>query len=137
MSEKKMVSRNVAIALGLVCIILSVGLVTVILVSYSHGSESNNSGVFNDPPPLNRVVNSTEDKVNDLESLGCKIVYSTHWYLTFYAHVNYTEFRRMAYNSKVVLCLIVWMDGNFFDSGLSAGTKIFCTMFDGVAIFTL
>jgi hypothetical protein len=137
MSENKMVSRNVAIALGLICIILSVGLVTVTLTSYSHNSESNNSDVFNEPPPLNIVVNSTEDKVNDLESLGCKIVYSTHWYLTFYAHVNYTEFRRMAYNSKIVLCFITYMDGYYFDSHLYANTKIFCTMFNGVAIFTL
>jgi hypothetical protein len=135
MSEKKVVNSNVAIALGLVCIILSVGLVTVIM-SYSHGS-SNNSDTFKEPPPLNTVANSTEDKVNDLESLGCKIIYSTHWYLLNYAHVNYTEFRRMAYNSKAVLCLIAYMDGYYFDSNLKAGDKILCTMFDGVAVFTL
>ena len=46
------------------------GLRIVWSMSYSHvlvsstTEESNNGGTFNEPPPLNRLVNSSEDKVN-------------------------------------------------------------------------
>jgi hypothetical protein len=143
MSEK-VVRRSVAIALAIICILSIAGLGAVLFVNYAHISaattidKSNNSLSFNEPPPLDRVVNSDEEKVNDLESLGCKIVYPTYWFITQGAHVNYTDFRRMAYNSKVVLCLITWHSGYPLpDLYVSEGKLVFCVMLDGVAIYTV
>jgi hypothetical protein len=143
MSEK-VVRRSVAIALAIICLLLIAGFGVVLFMNYSYTSapstidKSNNSLSFNEPPPLDKAVNSDEEKVKDLESLGCKIVYPTYWFITQGAHVNYTDFRRMAYNSKVVLCLIAWASGYPLpDLYVSKGKLVFCVMLDGVAIYTV
>jgi hypothetical protein len=54
MSEKKMVRRSVAIALGIICIILVAGLGVVLYMGYS--------------PTATNSVSSLQDKINQLQS---------------------------------------------------------------------
>jgi len=56
---------------------------------------------FEEPPSLSGELDDLQDIVNDLENLGCKIIHLTEGWIYFEVN-NYTEFRRIAYNSKVV-----------------------------------
>lgn len=60
---------------------------------------------FKEPPTLTTKINTTESLKNDLESLGCKIINSSGWG-TPNSLANYTEFRRIAYNTGVIF----WYD---------------------------
>jgi hypothetical protein len=60
---------------------------------------------FQEPPPLGSEPSNFQGVMTDLENLGCVIVeiYSYHTW-DFYAK-NYTEFRRVVYNTKVVFSI--------------------------------
>jgi len=107
MSEKKVVGRKVAIALGIICIIFVVGLVGAI-ANYTSIINGNKTS-FKEPTTLTTKINTTESLKNDLESLGCKIINSANWG-TPNSLANYTEFRRMAYNTEVVF----WYDTGIY-----------------------
>lgn len=121
MSEQKVekkVSRTVAIALGIICIILAVGLVGTIADYTSIISGKDNTissqASFKEPPTLTIEINTSElnntvNLKNDLEGFGCKIINSTNWG-TPNSLANYTEFRRIAYNTGVVF----WNDSGIY-----------------------
>jgi hypothetical protein len=73
------------------------------------GSSSDNPMVssFKEPQHLTREINDTTSLMSDLESLGCKVFYLTDyngWHGTTQP-INYTDFRRIAYNTGVVFVL--------------------------------
>jgi len=72
-SEKKVVSRTVAIRLGIVCIILLVGLIGAILV-YSSMIDNKNSKISD----LNQQITSLSSQVADLTSIA-NLNKSTAW----------------------------------------------------------
>lgn len=99
------------------CLILVIGIATGYLINNLEKSNTGNaqSGTtqWKEPPALTNTLTTYSDYMNDLESLGCPLIHTTQiagaaiLWLEVY---NYTEFRRMAFNSKVVL-----YDGISFD----------------------
>jgi len=73
MSEKKVVGRNVAIALGIICIILAVGLVGAITNYASIITEKDNT-----ISSLNSQITNLQNQVNDLNSI-INLEKSTVW----------------------------------------------------------
>jgi len=72
-----------------------------------YAKEETRTFSFEEPPVLNEEMNSSESVISDLEGIGCKIIYVEDFAgKSFGAGLNYTEFRRVAYNSKVVFCHI-------------------------------
>jgi predicted PurR-regulated permease PerM len=63
MSEKKVVSRNTVVALGIVCIILAVGLVGAVANYTSIISEKENTIAS-----LNSEITSLQNQINDLNA---------------------------------------------------------------------
>jgi hypothetical protein len=66
-----------------------------------------NLGVSNlewkEPPALTKDVKSAEDVLNDLSGLGCVLINATDFGGPGpYALLDYREFRRVAFNTKVV-----------------------------------
>jgi len=137
--EKKVVSRTVAIALGIICIVLAVSLVGAIAdyTSIIGNNTISSQSSFKEPPPLtiklNMTIidNDTEKLRDDLESLGCKIINSTNWG-TPNALSNYNDFRRIAYNTGVVF----WNDTGIYSTYPStwADTVTLYTIFDGTIL---
>ena len=86
---------------------------------------SNVSDSFQEPPACTDEIASVEDVITDLESLGCKIicVYEYRSHLSQYFDMGYTEFRRLAFNSKIV----------FFYSP-SKYFVYLCSIIDGVIV---
>jgi cell division protein FtsL len=87
MSEKKVVGRNVAIALGIICIILAVGLVgavanyTSIITSKDNTISSLNSQIATKDSQissLNSQITNLQNQVNDLNSI-MNLEKSTVW----------------------------------------------------------
>jgi hypothetical protein len=71
MSEKKVIDRNVAIALGIICIILAVGLVGAIM-SYSStisGKDSTMATLNSQISSLNSQKTSLQNQVDDLNNV--------------------------------------------------------------------
>lgn len=56
---------------------------------------------FSEPPPLASQPSNFESVVHDLEGIGCKIIQTDSEYVTYNMVLNYTEFRRLAYNTGV------------------------------------
>jgi len=82
---------------------------------------------FDEPPSLSSEPNDLQDIENDLKSLGCKIIYLTDSSVSNgFIVKNYTEFRRSAYNSKIVF--LRYIIGYPTD-----GVKLY-TIFNGVII---
>jgi hypothetical protein len=122
--SKKVVSRTVAIVLGIICIVLSVVLVGAV-VEFRQLSSGN--ATFKEPPPPTGTFSSLADYLNDLQSLGCKLINSNDWG-TPNELVNYTEFRIIAYNTGVVFYYDVPPYG-----GMGWEVRLF-TIFNGVII---
>lgn len=92
---------------------------------------------FEEPPALTTEINTTESIVTDLEDLGCKIIYSAAYWDGTYPVENYTDFRRVAYNSRVVFWHTSW---GYVYSHTEEGGKYreisLYTIFDGTIIST-
>jgi hypothetical protein len=89
------------------------------IASNSAGSNSDNPLVssFKEPQPLTKEINDTTSLLNDLNSLGCKMFYltSSFWFGNFVPQpINYTDFRRIAYNTGIVFLLLWWNGAECF-----------------------
>jgi len=74
-------------------------------VTYQPQMQKLQSNSFEEPPSLSVNINNLQNLKNDLENLDCKIFNFTRGKstITNFLHVaNYTEFRRVAYNTKIV-----------------------------------
>jgi hypothetical protein len=132
-SEKKVVSRTVAIALGIICIVLAVSLVGAIADYTSminskdniiSSQTSSSLASLKEPPALTTKINGTASLKNDLESLGCEIINSTNWSNTCGLE-NYADFRRIAYNTGVVF---------WYDTG---AVTYYSEVYDSVTLYTI
>jgi len=81
---------------------------------------------WKEPPPLIEDVKGIQDVLDDLESLGCVLINITQF--IDYSGINicnYTEFRRVAFNTQTV----------FYRRSVSGSAELDCyTIFEGVAL---
>jgi predicted PurR-regulated permease PerM len=80
MSEKKVISRNTVVALGIVCIILTVGLVGAVANYTSIISEKENTIAS-----LNSEITSLQNQINDLNAT---YIWLKHHSFTYYTVKN-------------------------------------------------
>jgi len=73
----------------------------------AHRQESSNP--FEEPPELEKEINSIDDILEDLTSLGCQLINASMEGTrleSILAVNNYSEFRRIAYETKLVFIII-------------------------------
>jgi len=73
----------------------------------SNTSNNPQASFFKEPPSLTTEINDMASLINDLNNLDCKIFYlktSNGWEGTMQPPqpINYTDFRRIAYNTGIV-----------------------------------
>jgi len=81
---------------------------------------------WREPPPLTAAIETREDALAELESLGCILISDVYSFGTFGNWIsiqNYTEFRRIAFNTKIV----------FYQKKIEY-SEYFYTVFNGVFI---
>lgn len=125
-------NRTQTIAISeLLVIVFLIGFSSYFYVTASASWSKSSQSSFSEPPPLSRPINNTEDLMSDLTSLGCHILYITDRspYALANIPMNYTEFRRMAYNCGVVLCY-------YSPYSASEMSYVLWAIFDGVGIRT-
>lgn len=124
--------RILAIVVGLVLVIgIAAGYLINSLQNPDVVHSDDSASTWKEPPALTSTLNTKEDYLNDLRTLGCFLI---HAHLTpayggpgTAASIiarNYTEFRRFAFNSKVV----------FYDSPSTIRAFLFVP-YNGYAFF--
>ena len=92
----------------------------VLAPSQSQPSQSSILGIpnasFNSPPDLKREISSAKDVIDDLSSLGCKLmnVSSAEAKMQSGLAVNYSDFRWITYNTKIAYYAEVPSEGSCF-----------------------
>lgn len=87
-------------------LILLVGITAGYALNQLHNPKSKVSNFdWKEPPALDTDVKNPQDILDDLESLGCVLIDDIHEF-GHYGNIirieNYVEFRRIAYNAKIV-----------------------------------
>lgn len=84
------------------------------------------------PPDLKKEINSTDDIFADLTSLGCQLVNTTSdTYMESRLTVsNYSDFRRIAYNTKLIFFVQITHYGYYYGYQGSQGVCCF-TLYEG------
>jgi hypothetical protein len=118
MSEKNVVSRNVAVALGIICIVLTVGLIGAILVLQNQVND------------LNSTLNLDKSTVwvSDQTLKQSANIYTT-WAPKFSAsYVGYVSVRVISTTAEMYVRVIYTSHGANYDNQIVVGT-------DGTAVF--
>jgi len=80
-------------------------LLSYVVVGHIRSSEELSRSTQEPPPPFSNELDTIQDLEKDLQNLGCNVVYLKQydWSVSNAFHVaNYTEFRKVAYISKLV-----------------------------------
>jgi len=108
-------------------LILLVGIIAGYAVNQLQDPKSKVSNLdWKEPSALDKDVKNSQDILDDLESLGCVLIDDVHEF-GHYGNIiridNYVEFRRIAYNTKIVfygydyegavLCCYTILEGAF------------------------
>lgn len=110
--------------------------IIISLVSYivATGQQRENTALkatsLKEPAPLVDEPASFEEMEGDLRNLGCNLFYLSEW---GWSHANslnmknYTEFRRLAYNTKIVFL--------YYGKGMPHDWSYVFTIYDGVIVY--
>ena len=85
-------------------------------------------------PPVDNIE-TKEDIYDDLQQLGCEIIHVENEYSTHRFSTNLTEFRKIAYKTKVVFVELIRDDGYFAGYNIEEGMALY-TVYDGVTVET-
>lgn len=85
-------------------------------------------------PPMGNLE-TVEDVYDDLNQLGCEIIHVEDEYLTHRFSMNFTEFRKIAYKTKVVFVELVKGNGWHAGRNLKEGVVLY-TVHEGIMVET-
>ena len=85
-------------------------------------------------PPVGNIE-TKEDVYDDLQQLGCEIIHVRDEYSTHRFSANLTEFRKIAYKTKVVFVELVRGDGWIGGYDINEGVAMY-TVYEGTIVET-
>ena len=119
MSEKKVVGRNIAIALGIICIVLALGLVGAIAnyTSIISGKDDTITYYESQIATLNSQINSLQSELESLKAAQLHEVnfnweWNEPWIGSHYVHVSGAVFNSGTYTARNVRINIWLYDSN-------------------------
>lgn len=130
MDKKVILTVTVAVV---VIVLMTTALIIFVHEIYQWGTYRQTQSSFKEPTPLMTQINFTQNIIDDLHRLECNLyrfecttIYSPHPFGEIWT--NYTEFRRVAYKTKVVFYCI--------SEGIPNNLVTLVTIFNGYRMCT-
>lgn len=133
--------KSLVFVVAIICIISAVFLIAQsnLLSGISQSAyRQESSNPFEEPPELEKEINSIDDILEDLSSLGCRLINASMEDTKLESILtvkDYTEFRRLAYNTKLVFFMTG--KGYYYSTEQGSGIEygIYCfTLYQGFPI---